>query len=511
MPRIGKKSAKDSTENTTIAGPDPIEPTEELPEDEPKTEVFTRPTIPAPPSNRLRVDKQHEFFNYMQRLRPEHWNGLLMYLYRWEPKINAQLRPDGTIDQKANKSIDAIGKSIDEDWILREHGSGMYQFVLKQGEKTVLIADVDMDNPEFPAKVNIWQVDMTAFRNRPYIRKWQAEGKLTPDGKPAAPPEASKTEGQTATEMLSKVTSQLLEDRLRPKESGDSWHLQTLKVITDVYTAAQQGIGKADDPAKLLALVTALKDFTKPIELPKLQDNTPLYQQMLEMQNKAHEAQMQFMNRLLEMQAQNKKNEPEGGILGSLEQLGKLKDGLETLGIGGEGHSGGGKKSIVEIIATAVAPMLHEALRTVNLVLLRSSGVQPQMANPGALAAGTGAIPGTETQENQPMEEVNMENVVAQYSPMLLGAVERGVTGYSFAATVHTMLGNVAYMQIAAMGEEKILAILKAQAALWARLAPFEEKLKAFIHEFIDWQFDEDDTEDDSKPPERKTKKAKES
>lgn len=488
MAKVGRRSVQDIPKDTLISDTDPSESVEQGLEAG-TMETFVRPGIPEPPSRVIRVDKQHEFFKYMEKLKPEHWTGLLMYMYRWYPRVDLQLRPDGTIDQTAMKSVDAIGKSIDEDWILREHGSGMYQFILKQGERTVLTANVEMDNPEFPPKINLWQLDLNSPKNKPFVRRLQAEGKLTPDGKPAVPEGPAKTEGQTATEMLGKVTSQLLEDRLRPKESGESWHLQTLKILTDVYEKAQQNIGRGDDPAKLLGLVNALKDFIKPVELPKTPDNTPLYEKMMDMQSKAHDAQMQFMNRLLEMQTNMKKPEPGDGILGSLEQLGKLKDGLAALGIGGGEEGAPSRKlSTLEVIVQAAAPVLQEVAGVVKLVVMRSMGAMPgkvPVVNPaGATAPGT-AAPGAEGMEQ--IMAPSIDQIVTEYSPMLIGMLERDKDGFDMAELVDTMLGTTVYDQVAALGPDKILELLKSKPEVWSRVSASEDRVKKFIAEFIEW------------------------
>jgi len=81
-----------------------------------------------------------------------------------------------------------------------------------------------------------------------------------------------------------------------------------------------------------------------------------------------------------------------------------------------------------------------------------------------------------------------------QIGPKILEAMSRGTSGSVFAESIENFMGPAVYDQLAALGEEQIIEIIKSDQQLWSRLQSVEGKFKLFVKDFIIYGIPEDET-----------------
>jgi hypothetical protein len=68
--------------------------------------------------------------------------------------------------------------------------------------------------------------------------------------------------------------------------------------------------------------------------------------------------------------------------------------------------------------------------------------------------------------------------------PMLLTAVNQGGDGYGLAKTVIALFGRHTYDQASALGNDRIMQLVKSEPDLWTQVAPIEARFSRFLDEF---------------------------
>jgi hypothetical protein len=81
-------------------------------------------------------------------------------------------------------------------------------------------------------------------------------------------------------------------------------------------------------------------------------------------------------------------------------------------------------------------------------------------------------------------EELMLREVLRQFMPMLLTAVNQGGDGYGLAKTVIALFGRPTYDQASKLGKNKIMQLVKSEPELWTQVAPVEARFSRFLDEF---------------------------
>jgi hypothetical protein len=111
--------------------------------------------------------------------------------------------------------------------------------------------------------------------------------------------------------------------------------------------------------------------------------------------------------------------------------------------------------------------------------------MMPQQVVPAAFPAGQpGYLPPT---QGAPMPEPDLNTLFLELKPYLMKAIMQGQSGDEFASGLVTFLGEDRYKQVAGHGLEGILGALRSQSDLWMLLSPYEEAVRTFIQEFLDY------------------------
>ena len=104
----------------------------------------------------------------------------------------------------------------------------------------------------------------------------------------------------------------------------------------------------------------------------------------------------------------------------------------------------------------------------------------------------------------QPQTAPAQDNILSQLPPQLLqfinagilNAIGKGQPGDAFAEAFELMTNEMLYNQIAALGADKILSMIK-QLPVWNQLGPLRDRVPQFVDEFLAYgEADEGGTDD---------------
>jgi hypothetical protein len=452
---------------------------------EPRFEVMEQELIPFPAKN-IESNRDYLFWEWMETLREVDWNHIMMYLYRELPVIDRQ-----QIDPKAKINIDAISHPWNKNStdFLTRHGSGKYKVLINDNNKavkgkggTIGTVRFEVNDPEYPPVFILEELVVDHPSNKSIVAKLVAEGKLNIEGKVMA-----QQGGSDNAALIGLLTRLIEQQRQQPQQVKDT----TADNIGQMYVKASDSMMnmlkdqvKADDPEKLVKMLSALKEM-----MPK-QDNGSNEMMMMFMKMQM-DASAKFESLLMTML---NKPVPEPRSLDSeIDTLIKLKE------LTGGGEGGGGKRSIYEVAIESGAPVVMKILETVQGFLslknyqdgLRKAGVvipnQPPQHQQQALPP-----------QQQPIQEPKGDNVVEMpkpedneliqlikgpAGPMILGALQRGESGDDFAHSLVGMLGKLTYDKIAAVGKPAMLSAMQAVPEFWSSVVP--ASIEKFVDEFI--------------------------
>lgn len=458
--------------------------------------------IPKAPAKKIRDNDV--FFRYMEELDADrsNWDSLVLYCYRMWPQI---VRPD------KEKYIDVQSNGINEDWIIKNHGSGDYMFILNDSNKPknakeVCTAYVKVRHPDYDPLVNLSELDMQYRGNRAFVDKMIALGKLSPDGRVM---NGQAVQGQVSDASVVQLLGRMI-DKMDRKDLGrasdptDTAINKAFEVMARGNQAATEMMlsqMKQEDPEKLLKLITMVTGL---VRQPEVKQDDSIWKLLLQTQSQAHDQQLKLMEKMIEIKAGEKEPLDEDTVMDKL--LNRMEK-MQTLFASMGGGENGGKKGTLEVIMQYAGPSIGQALGIINNLLVLNAakvGINPNGPQPVTqsgdainkqqeqIIEGEVVKPGAPTD----MDEANKEGLrqqVRQYSPMIISAVNRGESGEEFAASIDTLFGKDSgvYTGLAALGEEQLIAFLKLDEQTWLRLAPLELKLRKFIQEFIFYGTDE--------------------
>lgn len=444
-----------------------------------------KPLLPFP-AKVIKSEHSDTYFEWMAKLDDEDWLHLSTYIYRTWPLIERQ-----QVDPKAYSYIDCPSGKFTKEDILADHGSGEYKITINDLNKTVAgkggqigTVFLTLNERDHPPKLILEELLIDHPKNRRYVDKLKAEGKLTNDGRVMTPQPNTGGNDQAAmyrlvNDLVNKVTST---NQSKPDSTVETvtsmlskTHDQSLAMIREQM--------KGDDPDKLLKTLTLLMTL---MQGNKTEDKgESLLATVLKIQNDAQTRTDSMMTKMMEMMQVNK-----GGIKDEVETLLAIK---EAFG-GGEGPAA--KKTTVEVVTEAVAPLVGKVLDVITGVMSMKN------FEAGLKARQTTQVPTTvpaATTEQQPQGENVVEmpasgnqQLVAMIKgpagPMIIGALQRGQTGSAFAEGVENMLGPLVYKQIIAVSKPAMLEAMKAVpefAEALVQVGATDQIVAEFIDDFF--------------------------
>ncbi|MCH8267997.1 MAG: hypothetical protein IH846_10795 [Acidobacteria bacterium] len=128
-----------------------------------------------------------------------------------------------------------------------------------------------------------------------------------------------------------------------------------------------------------------------------------------------------------------------------------------------------------------------------------------QPGQPGTLGAERPQTPPASSPNRESAEHLMKAAVAQQIFPYVIQALTDGIPGDELAASVFT-LNKLGYTQLCIHGEAGLLEILQSVPEYWSQLQPFEPQVRQMIHEFIEWEDQEEskaDTESAEHPAEK--------
>lgn len=466
-----------------------------------------RTKIPTAPSKRIDYSESKQFYDWTKCFTDESIKvQILWYMYRTMPRIS---RTD-------QKYIDCSNIAITEQWILETHGSGDYMFIVNDQTKgkgnNLCTAFCRVDNPIYPPILNIAELDVHFKGNEPYVTRLISEGKLTTDRKPMNQPQnggGTQLSDQIILKLIDKLDQKQINNMKDPKDSAIEAAFNIIGKGNEAATKLMLDQMKQDDPDKLFKLVELImKMIPKP---PEHKDNTDgNMMKFLEIMNKKDETIMNLMTKMMDKQIAVQAGPSEGDVFDkSLDRMTKL---MELTGIG----EGGGKKSTLETVMQYGMPVLQNVFGMIqNLMALKAQGapqIDPKTGKPvptstvpvvvsnappitaGAedeqVIEGQPTIEGKKTVEqammmNSEQQKQAISNGLKQMGPRIIDAIQRGVPGDAFAESIEGFLGPIVYNQLASLGVDNIIEIVKTDQQLWSQLAPVENLFVEFVKEFV--------------------------
>jgi hypothetical protein len=489
--------------------------------------------LPPTPSGSI-TNSPENFFAYGKQLNGDQWSRTRGYLYRLIPAI-----------RRKPSYIDRFSQPIDEDYILRHKlgGSGRYQIMLndRDGAGTFCKCILDLNDPEYPPRYNIHELDLTSDDNRQLIEELKQEGRLNQNGDVI---EAKASEDSTMAQALKDIAIEAM--RGRKEQAGGNIENQAMGKMLDMMSNASSksieialGQVKREDPASFMALLTTAKQlFTPPtappvvnpldilakakeIFAPSKSDNSDPLMKLL-MGQLEHAQKDASAERQRNHELQLKMLEAKATATDPLDMVQKVLTLQEKLG-GGESRNW--KEKLVDEGLQYVPDIIGLGKQALTRYQTRPAAAQqqqrPQESQPSTTAQPTTENAQQQTQQAQPGADTHMPEpqppsdpeiafllpIMMQQGHHFVNAFRNDPTngGPDLASSVILFAGAAVYERIARMGQAKIIETIKltgADGAMYKDLMAVgtEEMLAEFIEGFIDGPEPEEYEDKDEQP-----------
>lgn len=394
------------------------------------------------------LQQTFDFQKSFQKLKPENfwpfirdypsWEAAAVYLYRLWPVIDRKLAGHD------EKYIDVFTEPITEEDVLRKHGNGKYLLHFNDSNRPKGLAQmatckVEIRDPSYEPVVPLEEIVEGADANKSYIEGLKARGKWKENAVP-------QSDNGQATAELARTLNNLV-DRVteRPPAPAEPPRQDPFEIALRIQGLLQQNSPKpAADPIETaVKIVQLMQPAAKP---PREVD--------------------------------------------PLEVYGKVADIIEARASRYAGASSGGTDwggLVVEFVKAL--PMLIQGFTMMKAAQQQAAGMPGvPAAYPMPPAQPMYPMPiDPRGEPTMPRQAPDLQALFAELKPFLLKAMMQGQSGDEFASGLVTFYGEERYQQLASNGMDGLLNALKAHAELWMMLAPYEEKVREFIQEFLDY------------------------
>jgi hypothetical protein len=453
-------------------------------------------------------DTHETVLQLVQGFTTDDWQGKKVYLYRVWP----------VIDKKSDDHFIAkLSEAFDEDYLLKNWGSGRYHLQLNDAQgHTLATQNVSIHNPAHPPKVDPAEVVESDARNKTYFEIW---GPRAAKAEPAASAEGA------AVGELARLVGKALDQKTGASAPANG--------LTEATTQLVLGMSKGRDElaAKLAELAPgtdSLKSLDRAVELlKKLQPEVNPTAAPIEALDRA----VDLLRKLQPTPRALEKN-PVEQVTAMLDLVYKFKEIMPSAAT----ESGGSDLGSIAVIVREVADLLKNPL-TIAMNMWATSKTHtsaapsittpptpqspppqsnmarqepfgpsaPHQAQAGPAAAPpppqTGPGPAPPPQNRV----IALANAITPVMLRWLHDDERGEEiGTSFAAWVAEGWGTVELETLQAAGADMIVELYR-QSPVWVIIAPMETKFREFVKAFVRWQpdepqGDETDSDDDNEP-----------
>lgn len=513
-------------------------------------------SLPKPPGSKPTLE---EFQVWGNALKPEAYNRLSIYTYRLIPVLNRKLfNPDavGYIDVLTKEAFDEGLR----EYFIRVHGGGKYKLLVNDLEKyrvgnstTIMTCIFNIPQDEKLPIINFKELDINAKENLGYLNVLRQQGIfIDPKGNVVTPTQGINNSGSDPSALASTL-GQMFKEFTSIYDKLNTQQQATIKQLVGDGTGKKDGITeimlermKQDDPNKqvntMIALITAMREMNKGSD----SGNKDQLSLVVELMNKSHEAQMQTMNKMIEMvsnQSAARNKEPQESFFDSLLKFASLKEKLPGLFGNSEPSQ---PKQTAEIILDGVKEFALPAIGLASQFLqLRGAQpivpVTPQQAhefinrsqpmnqqpqsrvitmpqsqpNPNPTSATSAAatndpatlepIPGALPLD--PNNPTLCQQFIYQYGGMLSTGINNpNLDGYGLAESLVSMgslMGKNYYALLKNEGKEQIIGSMKSFPQFWNATGKVlgEDRISQLIDEFLDYAdlpIDDDDDDEDN-------------
>lgn len=213
-----------------------------------------------------------DFYAYVAALTDRDWGHVALYVYRLaNPRI---VRDPSNVD-----SIDREPPSIPftEQYLKDTQGSGKFEVKLNDTDSRTTVCRMltDINDPDYPPKFDIRELDVGYKGNRLIVERLKREGKLSLDGDVVQKTETSDAGMATA---LKEIAIEAMRGR-KDQQPGIE-NQATIKMMDMMAKASEKSIEialgqvKKEDPASFIALLTTAKELFTPAAKPEGESQT---------------------------------------------------------------------------------------------------------------------------------------------------------------------------------------------------------------------------------------------
>ena len=192
----------------------------------------------------------------------------------------------------------------------------------------------------------------------------------------------------------------------------------------------------------------------------------------------------ELVQMLKEVNPPAQSNPPVNQMKDLLEMMKLLR---EEFGMPGPGSGGEGQGWLDRFLNSHVGAALAQPIATMLTAKLAGLSQAPP-ATPSTPAARNSTVQveskGQQRGADPGPSDAQLSAVAQQLLPFILKALRDEISGDELAHALDVM-NPEAYAQLAQLGEEGLLKVLQTDQAVWQQLAPHEDKIRAFVHEFV--------------------------
>ncbi len=391
-----------------------------------------------------------DFNKSLQKLTPERFfrfireypapDATSVYIYRLVPVI------DRGLAGVEESNIDSTTALVDEEYILRTHGSGKYHLKYSDGNKPrglteVAKTTVEVWDPNVDPILNPVELVVSAPGNDKWVRKYLAKGWTVENGKLIQPPSGSEAG------VLAKTVSDLAERvaaRPAASEAGNDVVRRALDVLTDR--------NRGDELETAFKIADRLRPQPDPTQ-------TEVFKLVTE---------------LLTDRARPAETNP---IIQLKETAALLREFGWSSRTSAAPPAG---TSWADLVAALPGIFQHGSEFLGRLLALRAAGVQAPAA----------AVPSNPNSPGTPPAEVDMTlNALMSVGRDALEAFQRGIDGDDFAHALvcRNRAGEELYATLVGMGKDGLLTAISMVPGLAEQIAPKRAEMEAWLDKFMSY------------------------
>lgn len=461
-------------------------------------------------------EDEQPFFEYLASLGNRWSSGnLKLYIYRLWPEL----------DLGEKHYIGIVREAVDEEFIARRFGSGKYMLLLKRPPHKPLMHNISVHDPQRPPNLDAALVVRNPV-NDSYFKTWGAK----PNGA-AGESQKEPQAPQTQTDVNAILNTVLDKSGKFDPKLADLWE-RTAKERDELSKA----LAEKNVPPDALAILKQMKElFPEPAKAPEKSDTLALIAAIKGLQQDP----LTVLKQARELFAPAGSPAHQQSGSDEIDRLDKVLGFAQKLA--GLRIPGGGDRSGWELALEAGKDIgLPLAQMIGNLIALRTTGkpaassvagspataaAMPEAFNPyerpdlmqahsramnAQVQAAASASPASAfPRQAPPGQPANSAPIITpppgnsellallqNYGGLVVGALNNNMPGYNFAASLTHLVGTGTHAMICSHGQD---ALLQAMFSI-PEIAMFGEmRVKRFVHEFVNYESYQDETEDEER------------